>query len=460
MVRMTGREIAEIVGGSIVAGPADGVACGVCTDTRELRPGQLFVALRGEQFDGNLFADEAIARGAGGVVVSVWAARDPGAAFVIVVEDTLAALGLLGSANRLRYDLPVVAITGSVGKTTTKMMLASILDRVMPYAVAPENWNNEIGVPKTLLAIDETHRAAVLELAMRGIGEIRQLARISHPTIGVITNIGLSHVERTGSIEATALAKAELLEEMSADGIAVLPDDDPQCGFLRSRCRSRAIGFGRTEGADVRATAVVAGSDGTRFSLHVSGVAQTVRASWVGMHLVDCAAAAAAAALCLGVPGDAIAAGIESFQPVAMRMRVLRLPSGAVVIDDCYNASPASVAAAIELLVSFNGRRKIAVLGSMFELGEYSRPEHLRIGEMVGRVGVDILVAVGDDGALFAEGAAPHLAADRRRVLSSNAEIIEYLSDTVEDGDVVLVKGSRAMKMEEIVEALAAEGPR
>ena len=223
MDRMTAKEIAAAVNGTIVAGPENATIDRVTTDSREVQPGVLFIGVRGESFDGSTFAPQAIAAGAAGVIVSFWATKSPGSAFVIVVANTTRALGLLAKSQRERRALRVVGITGSVGKTTTKEMLASILNGHVKHLTAPKNWNNEFGLPQTLLLLEPDHEVAVVELAMRGMGEIRLLAKIAQPQIGVITNIGLSHVERTGSVQATAVAKAELLELLPSDGIAILP---------------------------------------------------------------------------------------------------------------------------------------------------------------------------------------------------------------------------------------------
>lgn len=456
------KDVVDATGGMLLRGTPDSRSLGVCTDTRELRPGELFFALKGPRFDGNLFVKEALEEGAGGIVCSVWVPAETGDACVVLVDDTTLAFGDLARAYRRRFDVPVVAITGSVGKTITKEMTAGILSQSRSVLATHLNWNNEIGVPKTVFALGEHHEVVVIEHAMRGQGEIRRLAEISQPSVGVITNIGLSHIERTGSLEATALAKSELLSMLRPGGTAVLPHDSPHYGFLKRRVSNRTgrtRTFGRSEGSEVRAVDVAASKDGTSFSLVWESQVCDIDAPWIGMHLVDCAAAGAAAAISVGAAADEIKAGLEAFSPPPMRMRALSARSGAVVIDDCYNASPDSVTAAIEFLDSLDAKRRIAVLGSMLELGDYSRTEHLRIGKMVNRSEVDLLLTVGDDGRIFGEGAvADGMSPDRVNHYESNADVIAFLSEELSTNDAVLVKGSRAMELDRVVAALAGGG--
>jgi UDP-N-acetylmuramoyl-tripeptide--D-alanyl-D-alanine ligase len=459
MVEFRAQDVVAATGGMLLSGKPDSVSSGVSTDTRELHPGELFFALKGPRFDGNLFVKAALGKGAAGVVCSVWIPAETGDAFVVLVDDTTMALGDLAREYRARFDLPVIAITGSVGKTITKEMTAKILSQSRDVLATHLNWNNEIGVPKTIFAVEDHHQAVVIEHAMRAQGEIRRLAEISQPRVGVITNIGLSHVERTGSLEATALAKSELLLMLKPGGCAVLPHDSPHYGFLKRRVgkqATRTLTFGRSLGSEVRAVDVRSSKDGTSFSLVWDSVRCDVDARWIGMHLVDCAAAAAAASLCVGATPDEVSAGLVAFSPPPMRMRALSAPSGAVIIDDCYNASPDSVTAAIEFLDSLEARRRIAVLGSMLELGDYSRTEHLRIGKMVGQSEVDLLLTVGDDGRLFGVGAqSSGMPGDRVHHFEGNPEIVAYLEGKLSAGDAVLVKGSRAMELDRVVSALA-----
>lgn len=447
--------VLEATGGRLIRGPAPDRFRGVSTDTRALTAGSLFAALRGERFDGHDFAAEALRRGAGAALV---AREVEGAGPLILVEDTLAALGKLAAAHRAKMPAVVVAITGSTGKTTTKEMAAAILARGGATAKTPGNYNNEIGVPLALLGLEADHRAAVVELAMRGRGQIAYLADMARPRVGVITNIGVSHLELLGSKKAIAEVKAELLAALPADGAAVLNADDEFVDRLRAHSPARVVTFGRSKDADVRVEEATLDAAGrVRCRLRGWWGEQEVMLKAAGRHHALNAAAAAAAAMLAGGRPEWVEAGLTAFQAADMRGQLVAAPGGYTVINDCYNAAPDSMRVALELLMDLPGRAKWAALGDMRELGAMAAEWHREVGELAGRLGLSGLVGVGEMGRLIADGARAYLGGDRVVGVESNAAAAELLRERLGPGDVVLVKGSRLMQMEEIVSALVAE---
>jgi UDP-N-acetylmuramoyl-tripeptide--D-alanyl-D-alanine ligase len=446
--------VLEATAGRVVGEGAPAAFRGVSTDTRSLAEGSLFVALTGERFDGHDFVQQALSSGAAGALVTrVPEASGP----VIVVEDTLAALGALAKAHRARLSPRVLAITGSTGKTTTKEMLASVLSQGWKTARTPGNFNNEIGLPLALLDLDESHDAVVVELAMRGRGQIEHLAKIAAPQIGVITNIGVSHLEFLGTPEAIAETKAELLTSLPDTGTSVLPAEDEFFDFLKERGPQRVVSFGRTGGADVRAERLDVGPTGAaNFLLTGWWGGDEVRLKAPGRHHALNAAATAAAAMAVGAQAEWIRPGLEAFEGAEMRSRIERSPAGYTVIDDCYNAAPDSMRVALELLADVPGKRKWAALGDMKELGPLAEEWHQEVGELAARMGVAGLITIGDFRAALADGARRADSPAKVEEVADNAEATERLREWVSSGDVVLVKGSRAMQMEHIVADLLA----
>ncbi len=438
-------------GGRLVGEKPSAVLHGVSTDTRTLGSGSLFVALKGERFDAHDFVSEAFRQGAAAALVSREVEAEP----LIVVEDTLNALGALAAAHRKTLSPRVISITGSTGKTTTKEMVAEILSQGWKTARTPGNYNNEVGVPLALLELNGTHQAVVVELAMRGVGQIAYLARMAQPQVGVITNIGMSHLELLGSKQAIAEAKAELLANLPESGIAVLNADDEFFSYFSERSPGRVVSFGKAEGADVRADRVTVRNDGAiEFALRGWWGEQRIALKAAGRHHAINAAAAAAAAMAAGAEAEWIVPGLEAFEGAEMRSRVVRAPSGVTVIDDCYNAAPDSMRVALELLADLPGRDKWAVLGDMKELGPLSPEWHREVGELAGDLGLAGVITLGELGHFIAEGAQSDLPAEKVLEAPDNAEAAQMVADLLAAGDVVLVKGSRAMKMEEIVERL------
>lgn len=431
---------------------------GVSIDSRTIGKDELFVALRGDRFDGHDFVPDAIKRGAWGAVVERNALEAryevmSGLRNVIPVEDTLLSLQEMSLMHRKKFSVPVIAVTGSNGKTTTKEMLASVLRQRGPVLKNEGNLNNHIGVPLTLFKLAPMHTAAVIEMGMSGPGEIEVLTRLALPAVGVITNIGPAHLQFLGSTDGVAQAKGELLQGLRSDGTAVLNADDRYFEMLRKLFLGRTLSFGIERPADVRATDIEQQKDLTDLRLHAGGRSVIVRLRTVGRHNVANALAAAAAAMAIGQPLDSVKFGLEEFRPVAMRSEV-REVQGRTVLADCYNANPASVQAALEMLASLGrGRRTIAVLGDMLELGDAAVEAHRAAGVAAAHLQTGLLITVGPLGRHIADGAR-RAGMDPEHILvaDSTGRAAALLRERTRPGDMILIKGSRGMKMETILE--------
>jgi UDP-N-acetylmuramoyl-tripeptide--D-alanyl-D-alanine ligase len=437
---------------------------GVSIDTRTLEPGALYFALQGERFDGHSFVKEAVDKGAHGVVIQTdrfysmgeWLSQIRG--FVIGVNDTLRGLQDLASAHRRQFDLPLVAVTGSNGKSTTKELIASILQGRWHVLKNVGNLNNHIGVPLTLLKLDPSHQAAVSEMGISGRGELTRLCEMAQPELGVITNIGPAHLQALGSLEGVAQAKGELLEALKSGSLFAHNLNDPYITGLVMKTRGiKIISFGLDRVADVSGQAM--GFDPQRgeiFRLKTREGEVSVSLPLFGHHHILNALAASAVAIGLGFSLDEIKRGLEGFSGMKMRMEVHPTPAGIWVINDAYNANPDSMKYALETLVRLKGPgRGIAVLGDMLELGAESEDLHLQLGRATGRQGLDFLFTVGEQGRLLAKGAVEGgMDSDKVWALDHGVEVTTHLSGLLRAGDWVLVNGSRKMRLEEIVEEL------
>ncbi|HEX8938979.1 MAG TPA: UDP-N-acetylmuramoyl-tripeptide--D-alanyl-D-alanine ligase [Candidatus Limnocylindrales bacterium] len=458
----TADELAALTGGRLLR-RSERLARGGAVDSRAVAPGNVFVALPGERTDGHRFLEPAAAAGAAALVVT----HAPGDAelealgdvSVVLVADGLAALQRLGGAWRARFDPLVAGVTGSVGKTTTKEAVAAVLGRRLVTLRTEGNQNNEIGLPLTLLRLGREHQAAVLEMGMYVGGEIADLARLGRPRIGVVTAVREVHLSRIGSLDAIERAKGELVEALPADGVAVLNADDARVRRMAARTAARSVTYGFADDADVRAEAIVPlGAAGMAFRLVAAGGVLDVRTPVLGRHGVHNGLAAAAVGLAAGLDLAAIAEGLAAGWTAPHRSQLVRA-GGLTVLDDCYNASPSSVLAALELLASLPGRH-VAVLGEMLELGEAAERGHREVGEAAAGL-VDALVVIGSGAAGIADGAlAAGLAADRIVRVADPAEALAALRlgpAAAGDGDAVLVKASRGAALETLVDALVAE---
>ena len=423
----------------------------VVVDSREARAGDLFVALPGEHRDGHDFLTDALGRGAAGLLVRQLPQTLPDGAVAYVVEDTLPALQKIAAGHRATLPVQVIAVTGSVGKTTTKEIAASILSQRFRVLKNEANFNNEIGLPLTLLSLTPRQEKAVLEMGMYAPGEIRLLCELARPHTGVITNVGPVHLQRLGSLEAIAAAKAELVAALPDDGIAILNGDDPRVIAMADKTKARVLVFGTSSDCDVRGIDLESkGLDGISFTLGYGGESLRVRTRLPGRHLLPNALAAAAVALVEGMTLDEVAQALAVAR-VPLRLHVYRGRNDSTILDDTYNASPASMLAALELLADLPGRR-IAVLGDMRELGSEEREGHRLVGREVARV-AQVIYAVGELGCLIGEEAkrAGHPAVS---LWPSKEEAARRLASELRVGDVVLLKASRAMALETILPEL------
>jgi UDP-N-acetylmuramoyl-tripeptide--D-alanyl-D-alanine ligase len=443
--------------GDLIQGAAHASFTGVSTDSRSIKPGELFFALRGENFDGHRFLPEAIQRGGKGAVVEH--ARELAldkAVPLIKVPDTLEALGDLANYWRKQHPIPLIAVVGSNGKTTTKEMAAAILGKRHKIIKNPGNLNNLIGLPLSLLKISAFDDVAVLEMGMNRRGEILRLTRIAEPELGILTNVGPVHLEGLGSIEGVMEAKGELIEGMGVQARVIYNADDPRVVQLSQRFAGNKTSFGVDNHADWQATDITIQEDG-RVSFQMQGPARETPVSLrlLGRHQVYNALAAAAAASHLGAGINDIKEGLEGFAPPAMRMELMTLGTGIRVINDAYNANPRSMDAALRTLAEITGRRKIAVLGDMWELGEYAPEAHQELGQAVQERGIDLLFLLGEFAAQVAEGARKAGMDPQAITIGKDHQAVGLqLSQIVQQGDWVLVKGSRIMRMEEIIKEL------
>jgi UDP-N-acetylmuramoyl-tripeptide--D-alanyl-D-alanine ligase len=461
MIVLTLAEVAELTGGALNGPDAARVTGKVTLDSRTVAPGDLFVAVVGERVDGHDFFGAAAAAGA----VAGLSTRADDALPTVVVDDPVAALGRLAAGVHARLTaggLRTLGITGSSGKTSTKDLLGQVLAAAGPTVSPPGSYNNDIGLPLTVLDADEATRFLVLEMGSRGPGHIARLCRIAPPQVGIVLNVGSAHLGEFGSPEGVAQAKGELVEALPQDGTAVLNADDPRVLGMAPRTVARVLTTGRGADAGVRAADVTLDDSArARFTLVAAGEEHPVALQVTGEHQVANALSAAGAALAVGMtPADAAAALSAATARSRWRMEVDRRADGVTVVNDAYNANPESMRAALAALTGLPGDRRIAVLGAMGELGPDAPAEHERLGRDAVAAGVDLIVAVGPDAVGIAEGAA---AAGRRAGEESvhvpdRAAARELLSEVLRPGDVVLVKASRAYGLELLAADLLTAG--
>ena len=454
-------------------------------DSRLARPGALFIALPGERRHGQEFVADAFAQGAVTAITDSAPSegscnrldltgdagteidRDWGLPLCLVVPDSLKALQQAAAYWRRQHSPRVVGITGSVGKTTSKEIVAAVLAQEYNVLKSEGNYNNEIGLPLTLLHLTSKHQHVVLEMGMYDVGEITELAQIALPHVGVVTDVGPVHLERLGTIERITQAKSELpraLPQASDGGVAILNTDDHRVRAMARETRAQVFTYGLSPEADLRASHIESdGLDGIHFRLHYQGETLHARVPLLGRHSVHTALRGTAVGLVEGMAWAEIMAGLRD-QSAQLRLVAVPGPHGSIILDDTYNASPASCTAALNLLNELgpprNDGRKIAVLGDMYELGSYEEEGHRVVGRRAREV-ADILITVGQLGRVMGEGAlSAGMPADRVFMLDTKGPTVELLHQLVQPGDLVLIKGSRGMEMEEIVVALQKEEVR
>lgn len=458
----TTGDVLAATGGRLVCGSFDQRFGGIGIDSRTIDPQALFIAIRGGTHDGHCFVADVTAAGVQGVLIETGKAADlpcdrigAQGGVCIAVADTTRALGDLAAYHRRRHRAGVVAITGSNGKTSTRTMTTAVVARRFETLSPAGNFNNEIGLPLTLLNLTARHRWAVVELGMNHFGEIRRLAEICLPDIGMITNIGPAHLEGLGSIDGVMRAKAELLEKIKPEGTLVLNADDPRTRALARKSPQPVILFGLGEGADIRGKSIVATGQGNSFTLELPGESITVALRVHGDFMVVNALAAAAVGYRLGLPAREIKAGLESFRPVGGRMRVLETALGLHIIDDTYNANPGSMASAIQTVAALSaGKPAILVAGDMLELGDHAVDLHEKIGRAAARAGIDRLYVTGGFAEATAQGARKAGMAGRRIFIGRRRDIIADLKTRLAPGDWLLIKGSRGMALETVTAAI------
>jgi len=464
LTQFTVQDIVRATQGALVAGDLGIPVTGVSIDSRSLNVGEAFFAIRGHRLDGHGFLADAAARGAACMVVHALPDDVPANVPLVLVEDTTHALGRLAAWHRGRFAIPVVAVTGSNGKTTTKELAAGVLATRWNVLKPERSFNNQWGLPLTLLQLAPEHQAAMLEIGSNAPGEVAALAALAAPTVGIVTTVAAVHTEFLGSLDGVREEKAGLVRALTADGVALLNADDPRVAGMARDTRARVVTYGRGGTAAVRAVGEPVDDErGLRFTLEAGGARQEVTLGLAGRHNVINALAAAAAGVALGIPLADVARGLAAVRPVAGRC-VWRQAGAVSILDDTYNASPVSVRAALDTVGAHRrGRRVIVVLGDMLELGAITDDTHREVGRAVAALPADEFVGVGRAMQAAVE-AAKEAGLTEARHLTTFEDTVAHLLKRLTAGDLVLVKGSRGMRMERVVDALVARlarsGPR
>jgi UDP-N-acetylmuramoyl-tripeptide--D-alanyl-D-alanine ligase len=457
---LSGAEIVEATGGEIVRGKSGVLLSGISTDSRAVAAGNLFIPLVGEKFNGHDFLAVAVRAGAYGVLLQKSEIGRLGAlpdsVTAIAVNDTLRALGDIARFRRRMFSAPVLAITGSSGKTTTKEMAAAIIGAQRRLLKTEGNFNNLIGLPLTLLRLNDTHEAVILELGTNRRGEIARLTEIAEPAIGLITNIGSAHLEGFKTIETVKEEKGDLFRGLSESGIAVVNNDSPVLKELAARHCGKCVTYAVDQEADLRAANIEGDGNRMRFDLIVGGAKGRVTLKASGRHSIYNALGAAAASWVMGIAPESIQRGLESFRPVAGRMELVALRNGAFLINDAYNANPDSVEAALKTLAELKAKgAAVAVLGDMLELGARAEEMHERIGESAAAKGLDRIYLRGEFSDAVIRGARRGgIRMEQVFKMQDAAEIAASVREFLKSGDWVLIKGSRRMRMEEVSDCL------
>lgn len=451
MAAFTLQEVEKATGGRLLYPVVDdSVFSQVETDTRAITEGALFVALKGETFDGHDYVLQAKERGAAGAVVAEDRPEYKQEGFaVVIVTDTRKAYQDLARFHRRRFSIPVIAVTGSVGKTSTRSMIAAVLSQKYRVLQTEKNFNNEIGLPKTLLQLTPEHEACVVEMGMRGLGQIAELAAIAEPDIGVVTNVGKSHIELLGSQDNIARAKSELVRALSEDGVAILNQDDSYVAAMADLCRGKVVGYGIESNAAIRASRVICSEKGLRFACRCFDQVMDIHMPLIGSHNVYNALAAIAVGRVLGLTEHQLQKGLSEYRGMPMRQELIHLGEY-TFINDAYNANPASMSEALKSLALLTKGRKIAVLGGMLELGDWTVREHEKIGAEAVELGLDALITMGSPASYIADAARKN-GLGAVYTAQDHAGAADCLRQIIQPGDTVLLKGSRGFAMEKIL---------
>lgn len=451
-MKITVGEIVGACGGTLLCGDPETIISAVSTDSRKITPGALFVPIKGENTDAHDFITATFAAGAAATLTQEHGKMDDTHAW-IAVPDTQKALQQTAAAYRKKFHIPFVGVTGSVGKTTTKEMIALALSAGLNVMKTEGNFNSQVGLPLTMFRLSPEHQAAVIEMGMSDFGEMSRLARIAAPDYAVMTNIGISHIQQLKTQQNILKEKLHIIDGFHRGSVLFLNGDDELLSGLREKLKCKTVFFGTQFWCDFRAEDILSDSGVTRFTLRAPDLELPVELPVLGMHNVLNALAALAVARELGVPIDSAAEKLAEYRPLAMRQQI-HTSNEITVIDDSYNASPDSMRSSMELLCSFHSGKRIAVLADMLELGDYSRKAHFNVGVYAARCGVDRLVAIGPESREIVKGALSVKPEMDCTVFENNEAAIAGLKATVTGGDAVLVKGSRGMHTDEIVKAL------
>lgn len=457
-MNLSSLEIAQAVKGNVKGAKHDLIKR-VVIDSRIIQAGDLFVAIIGLNHDGHAFLDDAFKKGAVGAIVSAKNISVPSEKFIVEVVDTLKALGDLAHYHSQKLQTKVIAITGSNGKTTTKDLLASVLSESFLTHKSKGNLNNEYGVPLSLLELKQNHQAMVLEMGMRGKGEIAYLAQIAAPKIAIITNIGPAHLERVNDLKGVLDCKAELIEALPSNGTLIYNGDDQLLTARAKQFTGLKIPFGFGDNCLVQGQEIKRlGLNYTVFGAYLDQEFSLFKLPLLGRHNVYNALAALSGAFVLGLPLAKMKAGLLNATFAGMRLEIIEYLKGATIINDCYNSNPSSLKYALEILADISGPNKIAVLGDMLELGKESIKAHRQAGQYAATLGLDWLLLIGTQSKHLAKGALD-AGFDEKRILKfkTNQQLAETLKELIEEQDVILIKGSRGMAMEEIVTVLRSE---
>lgn len=456
------KELAEYCNGEIICGSENEDIQGFSIDSRRLNKGDLFVALEGERTDGHYFIKGAFDSGASACLVQEGKYNKelltPGNP-VLEVSDTLEALKLIAKNHKEKFDVDVIGVTGSVGKTTTKEMIATILGSKFKVLKSEGNLNTEIGLPLALLDLNLSHEVVVLEMGMSARGEISELCKIANPRVAVITNIAEAHLENLKTLDNVAAAKGEILERLDDEGIAIINGDDERAKSLAKTTPAKVIRYGTGKDNEARIIKPQVNSIKTRCIIDVHGESEEMILNLPGKHNMLNALAAGVVGIEMGVTLKEVVKSLSGFYPSEMRTQIFTGKGDITVINDAYNANVKSTKAAIDVLKEVAIERSVAILGDMYELGDYTETAHLEIGEYAGKKGIDLLFVVGNKGSLIKEGALRAGINEYRCYDFDNKnDLIDYLLAYLKSGDTVLVKGSRGMELEEIVYAILDEG--